>query len=320
MSQRNFAVIGAAGYIAPRHLRAIKETGNNLVAALDLNDSIGVIDSISPECEFFTEFERFEDYVYRLRGTESEIEFVSVCSPNYLHEAHIAAGLRMGCNVICEKPLVPSIAAVDRLQHLEHDSGKKVANILQLRLHDEIRALKNRVDNAPSNKKYNVELTYITSRGKWYLESWKGDPRKSFGLTMNIGIHFFDMLGFLFGSRVHSEVHYRDDTCASGYLEFKHACVPWFLSIDANDLPSGRASGQSTYRNISCDGDSIEFSAGFTDLHTLSYMEILEGRGFGLQEARASIETVEGINRARTSSHAAKGVHPLYQKLLEAPR
>ncbi len=290
-----FSLIGAAGYIAPRHMKAIKDTGNILVSAYDINDSVGIIDSISPDSDFFTEFERYLDHAYSLkRDTNKALDYISICSPNYLHQSHIAAALRLGCNAICEKPLVPTPQNLDELAILEAETGKKVFNILQLRHHDAILGLKRKVE-AGGDKVYDVELTYITSRGKWYMESWKGDPRKSFGVATNIGVHFFDMLHFIFGSLKKNVVHYNSAHKAAGYLEYEKARVKWFLSIDANDLPDSVKGKKSTYRSITIDREELEFSEGFTDLHTVSYKEILSGRGYGIEDARHCVETVDTI-------------------------
>lgn len=314
---KNFALIGASGYIAPRHMKAIKETNNHLAVCYDKNDSVGIIDSISPQSEFFTEFERFYDYAYKLKRTSSkQLDYVSVCSPNYLHHAHMAAGLRLGCDVICEKPLVPSVELLDDLGLIEQETGQKVYNILQLRHHDAILALKDKVKKQSRVGKYEVELTYITSRGRWYMESWKGDPRKSFGIATNIGVHFFDMLHFMFGDLVCNELHYMDDKKACGYLEYEKATVPWFLSIDANDLPASVKGKQTTYRSITVDGEEIEFSQGFTDLHTISYREILAGRGYGIEDARHCVETVSYIQKGQTVAPHNFRAHPFLKKLV----
>ncbi|WP_345541880.1 Gfo/Idh/MocA family oxidoreductase [Variovorax defluvii] len=308
---KNFALIGAAGYIAPRHMRAILETGHCLAVAYDTKDSVGVIDSISPGSEFFTEFERFHEHAHqRRRDAATALDYVAVCSPNYLHFAHVAAGLRLGCDVICEKPLVPTPRLVDELRRLEDETGRRVLNILQLRHHDAVVRLREKVAAAPPCTKYDVELTYITSRGKWYMESWKGDPRKSFGVATNIGVHFYDMLHFIFGRLQHSVVHLSEESRAAGYLEYERARVRWFLSIDADDLPAEVRGRKSTYRSIDVSGEQVEFSEGFTDLHTVSYREILAGRGFGLEDARHCIETVD---RIRTGPVLAPGAdaHPL---------
>lgn len=314
---KKFALIGAAGYIAPRHMKAIKETGNELSVAYDINDSVGIIDSISPSSEFFTEFERFSDYCHQLkRDPNTKIDIVSICSPNYLHHPHITAGLRLGADVICEKPLVPTEAILNDLIEVEKETGHKVYNILQLRHHDAILKLKEQIANDSRTEKYDVELTYITSRGKWYLESWKGDLNKSFGIATNIGVHFFDMLHFIFGELVESEVYYTGETKAGGYLEYDKARVRWFLSIDANDLPESVKGKQPTYRSIDIEGEEIEFSGGFTDLHTISYQEILAGRGYGLEDARFSVKTVEHIRHAKDLVTDESRLHPNVKKLL----
>jgi len=318
-SQKNFALVGAAGYIAPRHMKAIKETNNHLSVAYDTNDSVGIIDSISPESEFFTDFERFYEYAWRLkRNDTTKLDYVSVCSPNHMHAPHIAAGLRLGCDVICEKPLVPTSEDLDELERVEQETGKKVYNILQLRHHPAILELRNKVANANKSKKHEVELTYITSRGKWYLESWKGDPRKSFGVATNIGVHFFDMLHFIFGRLQKNVLHYSDELKASGYLEYEKARVKWLLSIDANDLPDDIKGKQPTYRTINCDDDELEFSGGFTDLHTVSYQEILAGRGYGIDDARHCVETVEAIRSQQAKAAQPEEAHPMLKQLLKA--
>lgn len=312
---KNFALIGAAGYIAPRHMHAIKDTGNRLSVAYDINDSVGIIDSISPQSEFFTEFERFQEHAHQLkRNPATALDYVAVCTPNYLHHAHIAAGLRLGADVICEKPLVPTPELMDELALIEQETGKRVYNILQLRHHDAILQLRDKVAAAPADTKFDVELTYITSRGKWYAESWKGDPRKSFGVATNIGVHFYDMLHFIFGKLQTNLVHYSGEAKAAGYLEYERARVRWFLSIDANDLPAGVKGKKTTFRNIDISGDKLEFSEGFTDLHTTSYKEVLAGRGYGLADARHCIETVNVI---RSAQWAPRGpdTHPFVQAL-----
>lgn len=314
---KKFALIGAAGYIAPRHMKAIKETDNLLVCGYDINDSVGIIDSISPQSEFFTEFERFTDYAYTLkRDSATKLDYVAVCSPNYLHKSHIAAGLRMGCDVICEKPLVPSPELLDELQLIEQETGQRIYNILQLRHHQAILDLKEKVAREQRDEKHEVELTYITSRGNWYMESWKGDPRKSFGIATNIGVHFFDMLHFIFGKLQKNVLHYANDYKAAGYLEYENARVPWFLSIDANDLPDSVKGKQPTYRSITCDGEELEFSGGFTDLHTISYQEILAGRGYGIEDARHCVETVNYIRSAVPEDAAPNEAHSFLQKLV----
>jgi UDP-N-acetyl-2-amino-2-deoxyglucuronate dehydrogenase len=314
---KNFALVGAAGYIAPRHMKAIKELGHRLSAAFDINDSVGIIDSISPESEFFIEFERFYDHAWRLkRDPALALDYVSVCSPNHLHLPHIAAGLRLGCDVICEKPLVPTPGLLDELALIERETGKRVFNILQLRHHDAIKRFKQQVAEEGREGKYQVELTYITSRGKWYMESWKGSPRKSYGVATNIGVHFFDMLHFIFGRLQKNVLHYADDYRASGYLEYEKAQVPWFLSIDANDLPAEVRGKQNTFRNIECEGQQIEFSSGFTDLHTVSYQEILAGRGYGIEDVRCCIETVNDIRTAQPQAASPQEAHPFLARFV----
>ncbi|MGM0984792.1 MAG: Gfo/Idh/MocA family oxidoreductase [Pseudomonadota bacterium] len=314
---KNFALIGAAGYIAPRHMKAIKETGNHLAVGYDINDSVGIIDSISPQSEFFTEFERFQEHAWQLkRDPLTALDYVAVCSPNYLHHAHIAAALRLGCDAICEKPLVPTPELLDELALIEQETGKRVYNILQLRHHQAILDLKRKVEQESRSDKHEVELTYITSRGKWYMESWKGDPRKSFGVATNIGVHFFDMLHFIFGDLQKNVLHYASNDKAAGYLEYEKARVPWFLSIDADDLPESVQGKQPTYRSITVDGEEIEFSGGFTDLHTISYQEILAGRGYGIEDARHCVETVNTIRSAQPQAAAAGEGHPFFNRLM----
>ncbi len=302
-----FALIGGAGYVAPRHMRAIKDTGNNLMAVLDPNDSVGVIDSYFPKADFFTEFERFDRHVDKERRRGYPIDYVSICSPNYLHDAHIRFALRNGADAICEKPLVLNPWNLDGLEEVEADTESKVYNILQLRLHPALLELKQKIDEAQSGekrseKKHEIDLTYITSRGNWYFTSWKGDESKSGGIATNIGIHFFDMLIWIFGKVQMNIVHLFEPNKAAGFLELQNARVRWFLSVDAKTLPDNvRASGQRTYRSITVDGEEVEFSKGFTDLHTLSYQEIVNGNGFGLSEARASVETAYAIRNIKPS-------------------
>jgi UDP-N-acetyl-2-amino-2-deoxyglucuronate dehydrogenase len=298
---KKFGLIGAAGYIAPRHMKAIKETGNELVAAYDVNDSVGIIDSHFPEAAFFTEFERFDRFVDKIarESKSNSLDYVAICSPNYLHDSHMRFALRSGADAICEKPLVLNPWNIDGLIDLEKDTGRKVNTILQLRLHPSIIELKERVASASDQTKFDVDLTYITSRGAWYMQSWKGDSKKSGGIATNIGVHFFDMLHFVFGALQGNHVHHMSDNKAGGFLEYERARVRWFLSIDVNDVPEAiRKEGQRTYRSITCNGDEIEFSGGFTDLHTRSYQEILKGEGFGLEENRVAIETVAAIRNA----------------------
>jgi UDP-N-acetyl-2-amino-2-deoxyglucuronate dehydrogenase len=298
--RKNFALIGAAGYIAPRHMKAIRDTGNNLIAAMDPNDSVGTIDSYFPDADFFTEFERFDRHVEKLRRSNSEkkIDFVSICSPNHLHDAHIRFALRSGANVICEKPIVLNSWNIEALKEVEADSSGKVFTILQLRLHPSILALREQVNKSPSDQIFDVDLSYITSRGKWYHYSWKGQEEKSGGVATNIGVHFYDMLHFIFGDLKTNIVHHRDSKRVSGYLEYEKARVRWFLSVEANDLPAeARTKGQRTYRSITMNGKEIEFSDGFTDLHTRVYEDILAGSGYGLEANRVAIETVSEIRR-----------------------
>lgn len=296
-----FALIGAAGYVAPRHMKAIQETSNDLVAVLDPFDSVGIIDSYFPDADFFTEPERFDRHLDKLRRAENgSVEFVSICSPNYLHDAHIRLALRNGANAICEKPLVLNPWNLDGLEEIERESEKKVFNILQLRLHPSLVVLKRKTELHPKDKIHDIDLTYITSRGKWYYYSWKGNPEKSGGVVTNIGIHFFDMLSWIFGDVVKSEVNMLQENKAAGYLQLKQANVRWMLSIDRNDLPRKAAENQvSTYRSIKVDGEEIELSGGFNDLHTESYKQILSGHGFGIQDARTSIEIVHDIRNMK---------------------
>jgi UDP-N-acetyl-2-amino-2-deoxyglucuronate dehydrogenase len=315
---KNFALIGAAGYIAPRHMKAIKETGNALVAALDKSDSVGVIDNYFPESRFFTEFERFDRHIDKLRRSKSEgaVNYVSICSPNYLHDAHVRFALRSDANAICEKPLVLNPWNLDGLKDIQDSTGRRVYNILQLRLHPSLLALKQHIDAEKNNQKYDVDLTYITSRGRWYLSSWKGEELKSGGIATNIGVHFFDMLFWLFGNLQRNEVHLYTPQKASGFLEYQHARVRWYLSIDALDLPHQITNAkQRTYRSITIDGQEIEFSDGFTDLHTLSYQHILEGNGFDIEDARLAIQTVHDIrnSKCRANPHIS---HPYLDRQL----
>lgn len=312
----NFALIGAAGYIAPRHMQAIKATGNDLVAAYDPNDSVGIIDSYFPEADFFTEFERFDRHIDKRKRADSgqAVRYVSICSPNYLHDAHMRFALRSGADAICEKPLVLNPWNIDGLLEIERDTGRRVNTILQLRLHPSIIALRDKVQAGPKDRKHEVDLTYITSRGKWYLRSWKGDVNKSGGIATNIGVHFFDMLHYIFGALQDNVVHLSTATKAAGYLEYEHARVRWFLSVDVEDVPkAARDAGQRTYRSITVDGEEIEFSGGFTDLHNRSYEEILAGRGFGLEENRTAITTVAAI-RGATPAALTGDYHPFLKK------
>lgn len=312
----NFALIGAAGYIAPRHMKAIKETGNRLVTALDKYDGVGIIDSYFPEADFFTEAERFDRHLDKLkRKGDDKIDFVSICSPNYLHDAHIRLALRNEAHAICEKPLVLNPWNVDALQEIEGETGKKIYTILQLRLHPAIVALKQKIDQSPEGKIYDIDLSYITSRGKWYFISWKGFLEKSGGIATNIGVHFFDMLSWIFGDVERSTVHLMDVDKAAGFLQLKKARVRWFLSIDEKTLPkSAVQAGKRTFRSLTIEGEEFEFSEGFTDLHTKSYEDILGGGGFGLNEARQSIETVYNIRNLKPVGLKGE-YHPILNSL-----
>jgi len=294
---KNFALIGVGGYVAVRHLRAIKETNNNLLVALDNFDSVGIIDSYFPDASFFVEFERFDRYIEKLRHKKHvDLDYVSICTPNYLHDSHIRMALRSGAHAICEKPLVLNPWNLDALLDIEKEYGKKVNTILQLRLHPSIIALKEKIENGPKDKIHDVDLTYLTSRGNWYYTSWKGDETKSGGIASNIGIHFFDMLSWIFGELKENKVHLHSHDRAAGYLEFERARVRWFLSINYDVLPKEiKEKGQRTYRSITVDGQEIEFSDGFFDLHTKSYENILANKGFGLDDARQSIVIVNHI-------------------------
>lgn len=312
---KNFALVGAAGYVAPRHMRAIMDTGNTLAAAYDISDSVGIIDSFAPQADYFTDFESFYEQGQRLRRSPTTaLHYVSVCSPNHLHHPHIAAGLRLECDVICEKPLVPTPELLDELALIERETGRRVFNILQLRHHDAILRLREKVAAAASDTKFDVGLTYITSRGKWYAASWKGDPRKSFGVATNIGVHFFDMLHFIFGKLQSNVVHLSGEGKAAGFLEYERARVRWFLSIDADDLPEEAKGRKSTYRSVVVNGEELEFSDGFTDLHTVSYREILAGRGYGLADARQAVETVHTI-RTTMPLRSPADLHPFAARL-----
>jgi UDP-N-acetyl-2-amino-2-deoxyglucuronate dehydrogenase len=293
---KNFSIIGAAGYIAPRHLKAIKETGNNLVSALDKHDCVGILDSYFPEADFFVEFERFDRHTDKLKRQGVKIDYVSICTPNYLHDSHIRFALRQGAHAICEKPIVLNPWNIDALVEIEKETGNRVSTILQLRHHPSIIDLKKKVDSAPEGKMFDVDLTYITSRGHWYFISWKGDTQKSGGIATNIGVHFFDMLSWIFGDVKENIVHLMEPNKAAGYLQLQKARVRWFLSSDFNDIPQNiKEKGQRTFRSITIEGTELEFSEGFTDLHTESYKEILKGNGYGLTDARTSIQTVYQI-------------------------
>jgi len=315
MAENTFALIGAAGFVAPRHMKAIAEVGGDLVAALDPNDSVGVIDGYFPAADFFTEFERFDRHIDKQRRKGQPIDYVSICSPNYLHDAHIRFALRSHAHAICEKPLVLNPWNIEGLSEIEAESGRRVFNILQLRLHPAIRQLRERMPTTPSPQLHDIELTYITSRGNWYARSWKGDIQKSGGIPTNIGVHFFDMLAWIFGDVEQSTVHLSRADCAAGHLVLKRANVRWFLSINAEHLPEvARAQGQRTYRSIRVNGGEVEFSTGFTDLHTESYRQILAGHGYGLEDAHTAIEMVHGIRNA-TPRPLTGDYHPRCERI-----
>ena len=305
---KRFGLIGAAGFIAPRHLKAIKDTGNDLVAALDPHDSVGILDSYFPDARFFTEFERFDRHIDKLRRKGQAIDYVAIASPNYLHDAHVRFALRSGAHAICEKPLVINPWNLDGLAALEEETGRRIFTILQLRLHPSVIALKKRVKGALAedpNRQFEVELDYVTSRGAWYLSSWKGTDDKSGGIVTNIGIHFFDMLLWVFGEVQESSVSHLSDDRASGSMRFANASVRWFLSVNSSDLPGpARERGQRTFRSIRLDGEEVEFSDGFTNLHTASYEHILKGEGFGIVDARPSISLVHAIRTAEPTGKA----------------
>ena len=308
---QNFALIGAAGYIAPRHIKAIADTGNNLLVAYDKFDSVGRLDSSFPDCSFFTENEQFDRFRSKQMRTENPLHWISICTPNYTHDAFIRYGLRLGTNVICEKPLVLNPYNIDNLLELEKETGRKAYTILQLRLHDSIVALKKRVEEGPADKVYDVDLTYITSRGKWYYASWKGDVHKSGGIATNIGVHFYDMLQWIFGPVQRNIVHVMSFDRVAGFLELKRARVRYFLSINSECLPPNAIEGEKkTYRTLNIDGDEFEFSVGFTELHTKSYQKILAGEGFRIAEARNCIEIVSTIRNA-TPIGLKGDYHPL---------
>ena len=309
---KRFGLIGVAGFIAPRHLKAIKETGNIVVAALDPFDSVGLMDSFFPDCDFFVEFERFDRHVDKLRRNGTALDYVSICSPNYLHDSHTRFALRQGAAAICEKPLVLNPWNVDALIDLQKEYNQRIYTVLQLRLHPTIIALKEQFEKDP-NKIYDIDLTYITSRGRWYDYSWKGDIAKSGGVATNIGVHFFDMLTWIFGSVQKSDVFLREANKSSGFLQLKNANVRWYLSIDCNDLPADIIQkGQRTYRSINVLGEEVEFSDGFTDLHTQTYQHILDGHGFGPEESKASIEIVHNIRNQQLSTVGE--IHPFVKR------
>jgi UDP-N-acetyl-2-amino-2-deoxyglucuronate dehydrogenase len=312
---KNFGLIGVAGFIAVRHLKAIKDTGNNLLASLDKFDSVGLIDSYFPHSDFFVEFERFDRHFDKLKRTGTKIDYVSICSPNYLHDSHIRFALRHQAEAICEKPIVLNPWNIDALQEIENETGHRIYTVLQTRLHPTIIELKKKIMNGPKNKIYNIDLTTIASRGNWYIISWKGDIQKSGGVATNIGIHFFDMLSWIFGGVKKNTVNLSQPNKVAGYLELENARVRWFLSLDQNDLPlSAIEKGMRTYRSIKIDGEEIEYSEGFTDLHTLTYKEILAGRGFGLEDARKSVEIAYTIRNASPVGLTGD-YHPFLKKI-----
>jgi len=296
---KQFALMGVAGYIAPRHLKAIKNSGNNLIAAIDPFDSVGLMDSYFPDCSYFNEFELFDRHLSRLKSANKGIDFLSVCTPDYLHDAHVRYGLKLGANVITEKPMVLNPKNLDELAIAEKESGCRVFTILQLRYHDIILALKKSIDEGPANKIYDLDLTYITSRGSWFYTSWKGNPQKSGGIATNIGIHFYDMFQWIFGDVKQNIVHIKTHDRVAGYLEFDRARVRYFLSINSDTLPKElQESGQRIYRSINVGGEEIDFTDGFADLHTESYKRIMSGEGFGIEDARPSIQIVNDIRNA----------------------
>lgn len=314
-SPKNFGLIGVAGYIAVRHLKAIKDTGNNLLASLDKFDCVGLLDSYFPESDFFVEFERFDRHFEKLKRTGTKIDYVSICSPNYLHDSHIRFALRHQAEAICEKPIVLNPWNIDALMEIEKETGKRVYTILQLRYHPRIIELKKKIEDSPSDTVHDIDLTYITSRGNWYNISWKGDVQKSGGVATNIGVHFFDMLGWIFGQPVRNIVHLSEKNKAAGYLDLKNARIRWFLSVDINDIPAEvRATGKRTFRSIVVDGEEVEFSEGFTDLHSVTYREILSGNGYGLADARQSIQTVYEIRNSAPTGFKGD-YHPILKTL-----
>jgi UDP-N-acetyl-2-amino-2-deoxyglucuronate dehydrogenase len=312
---QSFALIGAAGYVAPRHMRAIHAVGGDLKVAYDPNDSVGILDSHFPDAHFFTEFERFDRHVDKLRRRGEKIDYVSICSPNHLHDAHCRFAMRSGADAICEKPLVLNPWNIDGLAEIERDTGRRISTILQLRLHPAIIALRERFGK--SNERHQVKLSYIASRGRWYYASWKGEDAKSGGVATNIGVHFFDMLSFVFGSVRRNEAHLRQPERAAGFLECERADISWFLSVDRNDLPDDVRGKKTTFRSITVDDHEVEFSEGFTDLHTRSYEEIVAGRGFGLNEVRPSVEIVSAFRNVPLTNGSSP-VHPFAQKGLRA--
>ena len=311
---KNFAILGVGGYIAPRHIQAINDTGNRIVTAMDVNDSVGILDRYTQDVAFFTEFERFESHVESLKGTENEIDYVSICSPNHLHSSHMKFAMRNGCDVICEKPLVLNESDIDELKLYEQKYNKKVNTVLQLRVHESIIKLREKVQGSTKDK-YEIELTYLTSRGPWYHESWKGNLAKSGGLASNIGIHFFDMLTWLFGDLKKNELHLSNNEIVSGYMELEKANVKWVLSVDRKYLPQTAIdAGKTTYRSITVDGDELEFSGGFTDLHTKVYERAVTGNGYGLEDARVAIRIVDQL-RSLSALGVQNYSHPMIKEL-----
>ena len=311
----NFALIGAAGYIAPRHMKAIRETGNTLLAAFDPNDSVGILDSYFPNADFFIEFERFDRHVDKLRRKGKRIDYVAICSPNYLHDAHIRFALRSNADAICEKPLVLNPWNIDALAEIEKETGRRIYNVLQLRLHPAIQELRRQVMAAPADKVFDVDLTYLTARGHWYFTSWKGAVEKSGGVPSNIGVHFFDMLAWVFGRRQDSVVHVHRADAAAGLLTYERARVRWFLSVNAGHLPpQAKAAGKRTYRSILISDKELEFSDGFADLHTVTYADLLAGGGFSIEDARPCIEAVHDIRNA-VPRGLTGDYHPMCQVL-----
>lgn len=312
---KKFGLVGAAGFIAPRHLEAIRKTGNEVVAAIDPNDSVGILDSYFPQAHFFVEFERFDrhiDKLYRKNG-KHQVDYISICSPNYLHDAHVRFALRSGADAICEKPLVLNPWNLDGLEKMENETGRRVNTILQLRLHPSVVALRLHTMNR-TDTKHDVEVTYITSRGRWYQMSWKGDERKSGGIATNIGVHFFDMLHFVFGAVQENRVHFHSPTRAAGFMELEKARVRWFLSLESQDLPAEVVEReQRTYRSIVVNGAEFECSGGFAELHQLSYEQILAGKGFGLNDSRAAIQAVSDIRNARPTRKGGE-CHPFLHR------
>lgn len=315
---RNFGLVGAAGFVAPRHMKAIKDTGNRLIAATDPHDNVGVLDGYFPEVRFFTEIERFDRHLEKLRrkGDDQRMHYLSVCSPNYLHDSHVRLALRLGADAICEKPLVINPWNLDELAELEHETGRRIYTVLQLRHHPALQAVRARLLASPPKKPLEVVLTYMSRRGAWYHVSWKGSAEKSGGLAMNLGVHFFDLLTWLFGPMSSSAVHLAQPSRMAGALTLERANVRWFLSVDGDDLPKvARDAGKSAWRSLTIDGDEVEFSDGFGDLHTRVYERVLAGEGLGLTEARPSIELLQKIRAASVETAPAGQVHPFLERV-----